>query len=73
MARRSRPADPMIDVQVEEFEKANPEIAEAMRVFGMSMQSYALALQAASAVKTTTSDSTHTPANAYLDGHSPGD
>ena len=73
MARQSRSAKPMIDIQVEEFENANPEIAEAMKVFGMSMKSYALALQAAGGVKTTTSDSTQTTANVYLDRNAPGD
>lgn len=73
MARRSRPAYSMAQKQVEEFEKANPQIAEAMRVFGMSMRSYVLALEAVGGVKTTASNSTESPANAYLDGRSSGD
>lgn len=72
MARRSRPAQTVIDAQIEEFEKANPKVAEAMRVFGLSMRSYVLALEAASGVRTTSSSSTVAAEDAHLDGRPSG-
>lgn len=58
---------------VEEFERANPKIVEAMRVFDMTMPAYIRALQADSAVRLTSSSSTENRAYADLDRGSVGD
>jgi hypothetical protein len=71
MKRSTRDFNRALDEQVNEFERDNPDIAEAMRLFGMSMKSYASAVQAANLTKSTTSDSTSVrDAYAHLDGHS---
>lgn len=74
MAKREpRSETSRLEHEVEEFERSNPEVGEAMRLFGMSIRSYMLALQATKAMMTSTSDSTTSIANAYLDGDSAGD
>jgi len=71
MKRRRRDPNPALDEQLQQFERENPEIAEAMKVFGMSMKSYVMAVQATNPTKSTTSDSTSVSVGyAHLDGHS---
>lgn len=57
--------------ELSRFERDNPDIVEAMKLFGMSMKSYATAVQAGNLTKSTTSDSTSLgDGYAHLDGHS---
>ncbi|OFW62608.1 MAG: hypothetical protein A2Y74_08385 [Actinobacteria bacterium RBG_13_63_9] len=58
MKRGTRDRNRELDEQMQQFERQNPEIAEAMKVFGMSMKSYVMAVQATNPTKSTTSDST---------------
>ena len=67
MARRAYSTERVIEQRVKEFERANPEIAEAMKLFGMSMEWYARAVQALSGTKSTTSNSTERLAHGDLD------
>jgi len=71
MKRPTRDFNRALYEQVSQFERDNPDIAEAMKVFGMSMKSYVMAVQATNPTKSTTSDSTSVSVgHAHLDGHS---
>lgn len=73
MAQRSRSTERRINRQVEAFERANPRVAEAMKLFGISMQSYARAIQALSGAKTITSNSTQSFSYGDMERHTAGD
>jgi hypothetical protein len=67
MARKSSPSDDL-ESAFTDFERQHPSITEALRIFDMSMQSYATAVNALE--RSTTVDSHHTEGvGAYLDGH----
>lgn len=67
MAKKVSPTD-NLERAFTDFEKQHPSIAEALRVFDISMQSYAAAVNALS--RSTTVESHHTEGvGAYLDRH----
>ena len=67
MSKKSSPSDELEDAFTY-FQKQHPSIAEALRVFDISMRSYAAAVNALD--RSTTVESHHTEGvGAYLDGH----
>jgi hypothetical protein len=57
MAKRKKTSEPIAQ-QIEQFEAENPAIAEAMRVFDISIEEYQRALRAMYTPQTYTSTST---------------
>lgn len=69
------PSDEYAEIMkdVDAFEESNPQIAEAMRIFGISMRSYTAAIEAEHGVRTITSNCTEAVNNAHLDRRTQGD
>ena len=55
---QTKPEPDNIQKQIAEFEKQNPKIAEAMKIFGMTMAKYQEALDALSLSRVYQSNST---------------
>jgi len=56
--REQSASDPSLQDQMDAFERENPKVAEAIRLFGMSLSTYQGALHAMQGVRITQTDST---------------
>lgn len=74
---KKRKAAPSLDEQFATFEQENPQVAEALRLFGMTMEVYQDALDAMNGPRVYQSNSTAPIASkeryAYLESRDAGD